>query len=266
MKKPPLPFVSITVIGLCVLVTAGIHFMPFPATEYEAAIFFGAYYKPFILCGEWWRFLTAGFVHITVWHLAMNMMALYMLGQMMERVYGGRRFLLLLLGASVCSYVFLFCMSGNVLTVGLSGGIYGVLAAAVFQIIKIRGWRYPSLRRALLETIVLNGLINFLPGIAWQGHLGGFFGGLLLAICLNREFLEGTLRKHAAIALIVLCGVTGLALAQNWKLPAKTPIYLKTDAYVLQGMKQYGLSAHAEVLAARLDRLYGITYLEEEVK
>lgn len=264
MKKPPLPRASIAVIVICVLITVAIHILPFPGTEYETAIFFGAFYKPFILSGEWYRFLTAGLVHIAPMHLLMNMSALYMLGQMLERLYGSRRFLLLLFASTVCSYLFLFCMSGNVLALGLSGGIYGLLAAAVFQVIKIRGWRYPPLRRAMTETILLNGIINFLPSVAWQGHLGGFLSGMLLAIGLNKEFSDETLRKHALLAFVLLCGVLGAALLQNRKLPDEAPIYIRTDAYVLQGMKQYGQGAHAQKMAKKLDQLYGVHILEGE--
>ncbi len=265
MKKPAPPFVSIAVIIVCLLVTAAIHLLPFPGTIHETAIFFGAFYKPFILCGEWYRFLTAGFIHIAPMHLMMNMLALYMLGAMIERLYGPWRFLFLLISSSICSYLFLFCMSGNILAIGLSGGIYGLLAAAVFQVIKIRGWRYPPLRRAMTETLVLNGIINFLPGVAWQGHLGGFLGGLLLAISLNKEFLEGTLRKHAVIALTLLCVMMGTAVALNWRIPNDAPVYVQTDAYVLQGMEQYGRSAYAEEMAKKLDLLYGVHILERGV-
>ena len=71
---------------------AGIRFLNF-ASEPETAIFLGAYYKPFIIAGEFWRFLTAGFVHIDLWHILMNMLALRNLGMFMEKITGRWRYL-----------------------------------------------------------------------------------------------------------------------------------------------------------------------------
>ena len=71
---------------------------------------FGAKYNPYILQGEWWRFITPIFIHIGFLHLALNSMALYYLGSSVERIYGSVRFLAIYLFAGfagvVASFVF----------------------------------------------------------------------------------------------------------------------------------------------------------------
>lgn len=62
------------------------------STSVSTLIEYGAKYNPLILEGEWWRLLTAMFLHIGVVHLAMNMLALFYLGGMVERIYGTGRF------------------------------------------------------------------------------------------------------------------------------------------------------------------------------
>ena len=63
----------------------------------ESQIFFGAYYKIFIMAGEYHRFLTVGLTHGNTMHLLMNMLALYNLGRILEPVYGSLKFILILI-------------------------------------------------------------------------------------------------------------------------------------------------------------------------
>src|SRR5699024_7010709 len=62
------------------------------STNIENLIRFGAKFNPYILNGEWWRIVTSMFLHIGIFHLFMNMFALYYLGIVVERIYGSWRF------------------------------------------------------------------------------------------------------------------------------------------------------------------------------
>jgi membrane associated rhomboid family serine protease len=123
------PIVTFAVGIVCILIFAGIRFLNF-ASEAEAAIFLGAYYKPFIIAGEFWRFLTAGFVHIDLWHILMNMLALRNLGSLtktassllMMTPVGGCGFLLVGIIADATNLVipFIIPLVGYILV-----GLYG---------------------------------------------------------------------------------------------------------------------------------------------
>lgn len=144
-------------------------------------ILFGAYYKPFILAGEYWRFLTVGFVHANIWHLLMNMMSLYALGRALEPIMKRWKYMVLLLGSTVGSAVFLFVVQGNVLAVGISGGQPSGLMTTYFILLyRTGGLKDSRIRRIMISTLVMNLLINFMPGVSWVAHLGGTIAGFFL--------------------------------------------------------------------------------------
>jgi len=137
---------------------------------------------------QWWRLVTAGFLHGDVIHIFMNLYALHSLGVLTERFFGARRFLAIyfvsLLGSSV--FVTIFSPVQSV-TVGASGAVMGVLGALMFFFQQYRevlagGKKFSS---ELLKMAVLNIGIGLLPGISLWGHLGGFIAGVLMgwALC-----------------------------------------------------------------------------------
>jgi membrane associated rhomboid family serine protease len=130
-----------------------------------------------VAAGEWWRLFTGAFLHAappTYYHILFNMWALYVIGPQLERMLGSARFaavyLLAALGGSVAVYLF-----GSA-SVGASGAIYG-LFGAMFVVARRLGYDV----RGVLWLIGINVVITFvIPGISWQGHLGGLVTGVLV--------------------------------------------------------------------------------------
>ena len=110
------------IIAICFVVWVFIQLFPSDSTITNS-ILIGAFYKPFVLAGEFWRLLTAGFVHVHLWHLAMNMMALLSLGKVFEPLLGIRRYLLILIPSIIVGSLFVLASPENSFVVGLSGGI-----------------------------------------------------------------------------------------------------------------------------------------------
>jgi membrane associated rhomboid family serine protease len=129
--------------------------------------------------GAWWQFVTAMFTHYQPWHIGFNMLALWALGPMLETAIGRVRFIALyfLSGLAGSAMVYWFAPPLS-FTFGASGAIFGLMAALLVIAIKVKGNV-----RSILGWIGLNFLITFVfvKYISWQGHLGGFLGGL--AIC-----------------------------------------------------------------------------------
>jgi membrane associated rhomboid family serine protease len=127
---------------------------------------------------EYWRLISAAFLHIGPLHLVVNMVALGIVGPALERVFGHWRFtglyLLSALGGSVS--VYLFDPRG---AAGASGAIYGLFAATVIVLRKLG-----LDPRTMIITIVINFAISLAPGISLFGHLGGFVIGALAALAL----------------------------------------------------------------------------------
>lgn len=129
----------------------------------------------FIRDGEWWRLVTAGFLHYGLLHIGMNMLLLFQLGTLLEPVLGRARFTLLYLAALLGGSVGALALSPNALTGGASGAVFGLMAAAAVAMHQ-RGVN--PFRTGIGTTLLLNLLITFtIPGISVGGHLGGALMG-----------------------------------------------------------------------------------------
>jgi membrane associated rhomboid family serine protease len=127
--------------------------------------------------GAWWRPVTAAFLHFGVLHLLLNMYALYLFGPMVERSLGTLRYVLTYLTLAVGSSVVVYWLSPeHALTAGASGVVFGLFGFALVLLLKLG-----EDVRGLLVLLAINGFISLQGGVSWQGHLGGFVTGLLLA-------------------------------------------------------------------------------------
>lgn len=147
----------------------------------------GAFYGPLVLRGEWWRLITAAFLHGGVLHLGMNMIALANVGSPVEQIYGPKRFLAIYffaaLSGTICDLLFGYTQ----VSLGASGAIYGLFGALVAIGLRL-GPPGRRLIKAVFPVIAINFLLTFaLPFIDRRAHLGGFFGGLLLSALLYRK-------------------------------------------------------------------------------
>jgi membrane associated rhomboid family serine protease len=152
--------------------------------------------------GDWWRLITAAFLHYGPIHLAFNMLALWWFGGAVEQVLGRGRYLLLYLVSGLAGSAGALLASPNALTVGASGAIFGILGAAF---VLERQSTY-VLGGGALGIIVFNIVFTFaVPGISIGGHLGGLAGGALGVLALSRFG-----RGHAVYGRPGLVGVAGL--------------------------------------------------------
>ncbi|MGW4593481.1 rhomboid family intramembrane serine protease [Amycolatopsis thermoflava] len=166
--------------------------------------------------GEWWRLVLSGFLHYGPIHLAVNMLALWILGRDMETLLGRVRFtalyLVSLLGGAVAVYLFDGMTRA---TAGASGAIYGLLGAMLVAVIRLR--LNPAYA---IGTIVLNLIISVsLPNISLLGHLGGLVVGALVTAAMvyapakGRQYWQGGAVAALLIALVVLVFVRDAQLA-----------------------------------------------------
>jgi membrane associated rhomboid family serine protease len=154
--------------------------------------------------GEWWRLVTAAFLHYGPLHLGMNMLVLWIIGPALEDYLGHGRFALLYLVSGLAGSAGALVWSPNVATVGASGAIWGIMGAAL-----ILEWRkiYVFGGQAL-GLVVFNLAISFLiPGISIGGHIGGGIGGALAAL----SFLY--LRRQPALATLSVAAVGAVSVA-----------------------------------------------------
>ncbi|MFG1947316.1 rhomboid family intramembrane serine protease [Nonomuraea sp. NPDC048826] len=127
---------------------------------------------------EYYRMITAAFVHGGPFHILFNCWALYVVGPYLERAFGHARFVALYLVSALGGSVLgLWMDDPRVLTVGASGAIFG-LFGAVFVV----GRKLNLDVRGIAVLIAINlGITFIVPGISWTGHIGGLITGAALA-------------------------------------------------------------------------------------
>lgn len=162
----------------------------------ESAVFMmehGAVFPPYIIeDGEYWRLLTATFLHFDFMHLLNNMVMLGSAGQILERALGKVKFLLLYLiagiGGSLLSFGQMVHSGEYAVSAGASGAIYGIIGALVWIVIVHKG-KYESLTgKGLVMMLVLCLYYGFSGGnVDNWGHIGGFIMGFLISIIFYRR-------------------------------------------------------------------------------
>jgi membrane associated rhomboid family serine protease len=164
--------------------------------------------------GQWWRLLTACFVHIGLLHLGMNMYSLWVLGPLLEKMWGHVRFLAIYLIAGLggsCAMAYSLLDAPGVPGAGASGALWGLMTALAAWIILNRRFMPPALVSTWLRQIgwvfLLNVFISFLPGISAAGHFGGGATGLVVAVLLNFERFTAGWRRGLALAATALVPV-----------------------------------------------------------
>jgi rhomboid protease GluP len=255
-KIKNLPKLSYILVVLASLVTFSIRLLNLAGYDiFASAIFMGAYYKTFIQANqEYWRFITAGFVHIDFFHLLMNMIALVNLGTLLERTYQSWRVGVVLLVGIFFGSFFVYAVQGNVLLVGMSGGIYALFGMMLVFFFETGIIRQPMVRTQMIRLAFINILLNFLPQVSFLGHLGGFIGGVLMGIVFTKREAWKALRIHALMSTLILALALGYLSLNNSQ---RGPLYGRTDRYVLEIAESFNLNAYVERMSARLIAYYG---------
>jgi membrane associated rhomboid family serine protease len=170
----------------------------------------GSTWLPGVSDGAYWQLLTSAFTHVEIWHIGFNMLALWVLGPQLELAVGRVRFLALYLLSGLSGSLFVYWLAPEyLLTVGASGAIFGLMGALLVLAIKVRGQL-----QQLLVWIGINFVITVtLPNVSWQGHLGGFLGGALIAaVLVYAPRQRRTLWQSAGLGAILVALLAGVVV------------------------------------------------------
>jgi membrane associated rhomboid family serine protease len=171
----------------------------------------GALFGPLITHShEYWRLLTAGFLHLGFLHLLFNMVFLYVMGPMLEQAIGRLNFTAVYFASLLAGSFGALLFQPDVPTVGASGAAFGVLGALIV-VARARG--IPIWQSGLGVTLAINVVIGLtFKGISIGGHLGGLVGGVICGF-LVVELAERRRLGGAALAGCALVAAASVAAA-----------------------------------------------------
>ncbi|MFB1050358.1 rhomboid family intramembrane serine protease [Paraliobacillus sp. JSM ZJ581] len=200
------PFFIYVILGINVLMFLWLELQG-GSTETEILIEYGAKYNPAIINGEWWRIISSMFLHIGMLHVFMNMLALHVVGNVVERIYGNMRFLIIYFVSGIIGGVTSFALSPQV-AAGASGAIFGLFGALLYF-----GMNH---KRIFFQTMGWNviGVIGFnivfglaVPQIDNGAHIGGLLGGFLAAAMVYFPKKKQLLKQIGASIVVIIVAI-----------------------------------------------------------
>lgn len=188
-RKATLAMVLVNIVIFAVLEITG------DTTNAEFMVDHGAMYTPFVRDGQYWRLLSAMFLHFGFEHLAYNMFSLFFLGDILENVLGPVRFLAVYiaggLGGNAVSYLMSLSQGTVKVSAGASGAIFAVMGAFFYIALRNRkSFGKDGMRRLGLMVVlmVMQGLVD--RGVDQSAHIGGMAAGFVLGTALYHPHIR----------------------------------------------------------------------------
>ncbi len=179
------------------------------STSILTLIEYGAKYNPLIMEGEWWRFISAMFLHIGFLHLLMNSLALFYLGGVVERMYGTGRFLFIYFIAGIFGSIASFAFNEQV-AAGASGAIFGCFGALLYFGTIHKKLFFRTMGKSVFMILGLNLVFGLaVPMVDNGAHIGGLVGGFLASAVVH---LPKHQRSYRQLVIGLLTGVSAIVL------------------------------------------------------
>lgn len=199
---PPMTrvLIALNVLVFVVMLFGGAGFWHSPNT---VQLTWGANFAPATADGQWWRLVSAMFLHFGALHLSMNMLALWDGGKLVERMFGAMRFLVIYLISGVGGNLLSLVIQGNdAVSGGASGAIFGIYGALLVYVWFARRQMQAQEFRwlfwgALLFSALTIAMGYIIPGIDNSAHIGGFVTGIVMATL----FLPSSIQPSRALTV-----------------------------------------------------------------
>jgi rhomboid protease GluP len=158
--------------------------------------------------GEWWRLVTAMFLHGGLIHFGFNSYVLLQLGPLVEQTYGTEKFWVVYLFSGIVGGLASELLQPKVTVIGASGAIVGLIGLLLAYGIRRGGITGGNIRSAMLKYALYILVFSLLPGISFLGHAGGFAGGLVIGLVIP----VGAFRSRTPALLFQALALAGLGL------------------------------------------------------
>ena len=237
---------------------------------------FGALFGPLVAEGQYWRLLTAIFLHVGFVHIAFNSLGLFVFGTAFERTSGPLRMAAVYVGSGLAGSALSYLASPGVRSAGASGAIFGVLGALAVYLF-VNRQEFGRLGQREITTVLFLAAMNLLNGLTTPGvdnwaHVGGLTGGAALGLAIMPRHAMGGSASHPSWAAgwasrrrVTIPAVLGLAVVAGALIATLTlPDNASSHIYEAERLYERGdlAAALAELdRAVELDPLNGEAHL-----
>ncbi len=136
--------------------------------------------------GEYYRLLSAMFIHFDFMHLAANMLSLYIFGNIVERYLGGVKFALIYIVSGLAASVACVFIGPEAVTAGASGAAYGLMGAAAVITLFVPRQQLDFYNLTIILVMGV-GMSFIMPNVSWVGHIAGLVAGICLGLLFGRR-------------------------------------------------------------------------------
>jgi len=167
---------------------------------------FGAKWNQAIFAGEWWRLITAGFLHGGLLHILMNSWALMDLGAQVEEIYGSAKLLIFYFVSTFFGFLASAFWSSS-LSVGASAGVFGLIGAMIAIGVRHNTVLGSAIRAMYIRWAIIGLLLGLLPGLAVDNaaHVGGLASGFVLGYIAREQGIPGSTHERFWQAVATIC-------------------------------------------------------------
>lgn len=176
------PWATYIIMGINILVFMITAFLSknIMTSNISVLIYLGAKVNVLISSGEYYRLITCMFLHAGLLHISLNMYSLYIIGPLVERVYGRVKYISIYFIAGIVASLFSYIFSNDI-SIGASGAIFGLLGATLIFAITIKKTVGKDFYINILQVMAVNLIIGFsIPNIDNYAHIGGILGGIVM--------------------------------------------------------------------------------------
>ena len=163
----------------------------FSSIDPRTLLAFGAKFGPAIAAGQWWRLVTAGFLHGGMLHILMNSWVLFDLAPQVEEIFGASRMWVIYFVSSVCGFYLSDLWSPMAPSVGASAALCGLIGAMIALGVRHRSATGDAIRSTYMRWAIYILIFSLLPGIDMAAHIGGGIAGFAVAYVAGTPRYEG---------------------------------------------------------------------------
>jgi rhomboid protease GluP len=187
--------------------------------DQQTLYMFGAKAPGMLQDGEWWRLITAGFLHGGIMHILMNSWVLFDVGAQVEETFGTSRYLVVYFLSNITGYLASLWWSPRVLSIGASAAIMGLVGAMIANSLRDRSSYGIAVRKMYTRWVIYILIFGLLPffNIDNAAHIGGLAGGFGVGYLARTPGISRSAEGFWRAASVVALAITAAAFAEMFQ-------------------------------------------------